>query len=70
MPTLARLALRPDVERLAGVRGVHWLGAGEFVRLRTPTTPPEVVGDEVRLGQGAVAVAVDQGGRRPLGSMP
>lgn len=48
--TLARLALRRDLERLPGIRGVRWLGANEFISALRAHDAIEVVGEEIRNG--------------------
>jgi hypothetical protein len=47
---LARLALRRDLERLAGVEGIRWLGATEFVRVLRAHDATEVIDGEVKRG--------------------
>lgn len=70
LPTLARLAYRRDLERLPALAGVRWLGATEYTRLLRAHSSTEVVGDEVRLGDGAAAVRLDRSGRTELGATP
>ncbi len=59
---LARLFLRRDVVRLAGVRGLRWIGAGALLNLLQAHESVRVDGAEVSLGEAAGAYLIEPGG--------
>jgi hypothetical protein len=63
---LMRLFVRRDLSRIPWTDGVRWIGAGDLVEHVRAHDEIEVRGAEVRLPEGAEAVAVDRTGRHPL----
>lgn len=63
--TLVRLFARRDIVRVPRLRGVRWIGTGEFVDLLRAHDRIEVRGREVELDDQAEAVLVDGSGVRP-----
>ncbi len=66
--TFARLVPRRDIVRLAGLPGIRWIGAGEFLRILRAHDTITVRGSEIDVGDAGDAMLIDAAGARPVGA--